>query len=185
MNARVGGAALRTLVIAGVLGLAVPAIAQNTQPNNAPNPTPPSGAGMAGTENRGAGQGENGAATAAPRGGIGWVQQEVERLHRQLKITAAEEAAWNQFADTMLANARHIDEMYQDRAQHFETMNAVENLKNYQTIIQAEADGLAKRAASFAALYETLSPEQKQASDRIFRFREQRREQRYMARHNG
>lgn len=176
MRVRLNGAALRALMLAGALGLAAPAIAQNTAPGSA---------GMASTENRSACQGENGGTAATPRGGLGWVQQQVERLHRQLKITPAQEAAWNQFADVMLANARHTDEMYQDRSQHFETMNAVENVKNYQAIIQAEAEGLAKRAASFQALYDSLAPEQKQAADRIFRYQQQRREQRYMARHNN
>jgi protein CpxP len=174
MNARLCGAALPALMLAGTLGLAVPATAQNAAPG---------GAGAA-SEHRNAGQTESAATPVPPRTGVDWVQRQLERLHRQLKITPAEEAAWNQFADTTLGNVRQIDDMYKDRAQHFEAMNAVDNLKSYQSIIQSEAEGLGKRAAALGALYDSLSPEQKQAADRFFRYQEERREQRYMARHN-
>ena len=113
------------------------------------------------------------------------MQRQLDRLHRQLKLTQAQEAAWAQFADTTLGNVRQIDDLYKDRAQHFEAMSAIDNVKNYQTIIQREAEGLGRRAVALQALYDALSPEQKQAADRFFRYQEERREQRYMARHSG
>ena len=178
MNPRFYGAALTALLLAGALGLAAPAIAQNT---------PPAGTGMAATETKGAGQGqgETAATPAPPRSGADWVQRQLDRLHRQLKLTQAQEAAWTQFADSTMGNVRQIDDMYKDRAQHFESMTAVDNVKSYQAIIQNEAEGLGKRAAALQALYDSLTPDQKQSADRFFRYQEERREQRYMARHNG
>ncbi|MBV9758212.1 MAG: Spy/CpxP family protein refolding chaperone [Alphaproteobacteria bacterium] len=139
----------------------------------------------AAAESRAPGQGEAAANPAAPRTGAEWVQRQLDRLHRQLKLTQPQEAAWAQFADTTLGNVRQIDDLYKDRAQHFEAMSAVDNVKNYQSIIQHEAEGLGRRAAALQALYDALSPEQKQAADRFFRYQEERREQRYMARHSG
>lgn len=172
---------LLALTLCGALGLAVPALAQNTGPTGAGGNMPPTAGGN--EAGNGATGGPAAGATAGAPNALGWVQQQVDRLHRQLKITPAQEAAWNQFAEIMRTNARHLEQLYQDRAEHFENMNAVDNLKNYQEIVQAQAEDLSKKVTAFQALYDTLSPEQKQSADRIFRYQEERREQRHMARH--
>lgn len=129
--------------------------------------------------------GKLGAGTAGPGapGSGDWVQQQIERLHRQLKITAAQEAAWTQFADARRAGARRTEQLYQDRSARFRNMNGLELVQNRRDIAQAQAEDLAKELAAFQALYGALGPEQKQAADRIFRYQEERREQRRMARH--
>ena len=172
--------ALLALTLSGALGLAVPALAQNTGPTGGGGSAPPA---ATGSEARNPGAAGAPGATAGAQNGLNWVQQQVDRLHRQLKITPAQEQAWTQFAETMRTNARHLEQLYQDRAEHFENMSAVDNIKNYQEIIQAQAEDLSKKVAVFQTLYDALSPEQKQSADRIFRYQEERREQRHMARH--
>lgn len=164
------------MVVAGA-SLPVPALAQPSGPQP---PGPPGGSPATVQAGVRPGSAEAAAPTAAPNA-LNWVQVQIDRLHRQLRITPAQENAWTQFAETMRVNARHLDELYQDRAERFENMSAVDNLRNYQQIVQAQADDLARKAATFQALYESLSPEQKLAADRIFRYQEERREQRRMA----
>jgi periplasmic protein CpxP/Spy len=164
--------ALVAFALAGAVGLAVPAAAQNApMPAGAPGQQYTGGAGTPG----------RGAAAGAPTSPTAWVQQQIERLHTQLKITPGQEQTWNQFAEIMRANAEHMDRLYQDRAEHFQNMSAVENLKNYQQIVQAQAEDTGKKVAAFESLYDSMSPEQKQTADRIFRYQEERREQRHMA----
>lgn len=173
---------LLAVTLCGALSLAVPAAAQNTGPTGGGGTVRPAAPGNeAGNGGAAAAPGAN-ASTQAPSG-LNWVQQQVDRLHRQIKITPAQEQVWTQFAETMRANARHLEQLYQDRSERFENMSAIDNLKNYQEIVQAQADDLGKKVASFQALYDSLSPEQKQAADRVFRYQEERREQRHMARH--
>jgi len=163
--------ALSALALCGTLGLAAPALAQNA---GAPGGMPPAAPGPAmGTP--------GGGAAGAPASPTAWVQQQIERLHGQLKITPAQEQAWNQFAEVMRANADHMAKLYQDRSEHFQNMTAVENLNNYLQIVQAQAGDLSRKVETFQALYDTLSPEQKQAADRLFRYQEENREQRHMA----
>ena len=83
----------------------------------------------------------------------------------------------------MRANAQNTDRLYQERNEHFQTMNAVEGLQNYQQIVQAHAQDLAKLADAFQNLYGSLSAEQKQTADQLFRYQEERREQRHKEHH--
>lgn len=171
--------AVLALALSGALGFAVPARAQNTAPaTGTPPAAAPAQAGNAGAANAPA------TGTNSRPSPTEWVQRQIDRLHRQLAITPAQEQAWNQFAETMRANAQHTQQLYEDRAQHFQSMSAVDNLKNYQQIVQAEAEDLGKKVAAFQTLYDALSPDQKQAADRIFQHQEERREQRHMARHS-
>lgn len=117
-----------------------------------------------------------------------YAERQLARLHRELDITTAQEAAWTKFKDATIADARNIGQLYRERAANFEKMNAVDNLKDYQKILQTQADGLGSKVAAFATLYDSLSPEQKETADRIFRYKSRRAEQRHMAsmrRHRG
>lgn len=171
--------ALLALTLSSALGFTVPAQAQNTRAQN----TGPTGGGATVPPTSARNEAGNGGAAAGAPNALDRVEQQVDRLHRQLKITSAQEPAWTQFAETMRTNARHLEQLYQDRAERFENMSAVENVKNYREIVQAQAEDLSKRVATFQTLYESLSPDQKQSADRIFRYQEERREQRRLARH--
>ena len=160
---------LLVLFLSGGLGFAAPAPAEGGAAG--PATPPPASEGPA----------SGGAAAGAPSG-ADWVQQQIDRLHRQLRITAAQEPLWTQFADARRANAKHLEQLYEDRSAHYRTMNALELAQNRRDIAQAQAEDLAKEVAAFQALYGSLAPEQKQAADRIYRYQEERREQRRMAR---
>src|SRR5579872_6629582 len=67
------------------------------------------------------------AKTANPAAGaaLARVEARIKQLHAQLQITAAEEPQWAQFAETMRANAREMDEAATQRAEKLSSMNAV------------------------------------------------------------
>src|SRR5690348_6111180 len=97
------------------------------------------------------------------------VEQRIKELHAQLRITPAEEPQWNQFAAVMRDNARAMDQAFMQRAQNFETMNAVQNMQSYQQLSQVHAEDLQKLVPAFQKLYDAMPEQQRQLADQVFR----------------
>lgn len=96
------------------------------------------------------------------------VEARIKRLHDQLKITPAESDQWNAVAQIMRDNERQIDDLTQARDKDAGTMSAIDNLRNYQMIADAHADGLKKLVPAFATLYGAMSDRQKATADTVF-----------------
>jgi hypothetical protein len=105
-------------------------------------------------------------------------EQRITELHARLHITAAEQSQWDQFAQVMRDNAKDVDQAYQQRAAQFQSMNAVENMQSYAQIEQTRAQGMQKLVPAFQTLYASLSDQQKQQADRMFRYQAERAQQR-------
>jgi len=97
------------------------------------------------------------------------VDARITQMHDRLHITPDEEPAWTAFAQTMRGNAEATARAYSERASQIQSMTAVENLRSFAAIEQARAAGLQKLLTAFETLYASLSPEQKQTADAIFR----------------
>lgn len=97
------------------------------------------------------------------------IEQRVAALHKRLRITDVQEPAFNRFVQAMRDNARAMEEAFQRRAVDFDSMNAVDNLKSYAALVQAQAQQAQRLATSFEALYAEFSPEQKETADQVFR----------------
>jgi periplasmic protein CpxP/Spy len=106
------------------------------------------------------------------------VNERIAQMHKRLKITPAQDQAWEGFAQVMRGNATSVEQAYRQRAVSVETMSAPENLRNFAQIEQARADGVQKLAASFETLYGSLSGEQKKTADAMFRHYQERGEAR-------
>ena len=105
-------------------------------------------------------------------------QQRIADLHERMNITATEEPAWNKFARVMQENARQLDHAYQQRAEQFDSMSAVANMRSYARIEQMRARDVQKLVPAFQSLYASLTPEQKQTADTLFRNRAEAAQQR-------
>jgi hypothetical protein len=99
------------------------------------------------------------------------VEKHISELHATLKITPAQEAQWNEVANTMRENAKEMDRVIDKRAANASTATAVDDLKAYGDIAQTHADGVKKLATSFSGLYSAMSDEQKKAADAAFSHR--------------
>ena len=97
------------------------------------------------------------------------VDRRITELHTKLQITPAQSQQWDQFAQVMRDNAKAMDQLYADRAQKLSTMSAVDNMQSFQTIEQARMQGMQKLVPAFQAVYSSLSDQQKQAADALFR----------------
>ncbi len=93
------------------------------------------------------------------------VEQRIADLHSKLKITSAQEDQWNKFADVMRDNGHTIGELYRQRIALGSNTSAVDDMKQYAQITQAQADGTKRLVDAFEPLYASLSPEQKKLAD--------------------
>ncbi|MGA7816963.1 Spy/CpxP family protein refolding chaperone, partial [Caballeronia sp.] len=59
------------------------------------------------------------------------VEQRIDKLHADLKITAAQDPQWTKFADVMRDNGRQMGELYRQRAAQDKTMSALDDMKQY------------------------------------------------------
>jgi protein CpxP len=96
------------------------------------------------------------------------VERHITQLHARLHITAEQQTGWDQFAQVMRDNAKNMDQLLQQRAVSFASMNAVEDMQSYAQVAQQHAQDTQKLAAAFQALYGSLSDEQKKNADVVF-----------------
>ena len=97
------------------------------------------------------------------------VDRRITELHTKLQITPAQGPKWDQFAQVMRDNAKAMDQLYADRAQKLSSMTAVDNMQSFQTIEQARMQGMQKLVPASQTVYDSLSDQQKQAADALFR----------------
>jgi hypothetical protein len=97
------------------------------------------------------------------------VEARINSLHSKLHITAAEETQWDTVAQIMRDNATAVGKLVDERKTQVGQMNAVDDLKSYQAITDAHADGLKKLVPAFEQLYASMSDDQKKTADTLFR----------------
>jgi len=97
------------------------------------------------------------------------VEARIKDMHTRLGITATQEDAWGKVAQAMRDNAGTMATLIQARTSKAKTMTAMDDLKSYAELAQAHADGIQKFTPVFGALYDSMSDQQKQNADAIFR----------------
>jgi periplasmic protein CpxP/Spy len=103
------------------------------------------------------------------------VEQHIAKLRTELHITPAQQSEWDQFAQVMRENAKNMDHDIEQRGARFTSMSALENMQSYAQIAQQHAEDTQKLAATFQALYGSMSEDQKKNADAVFRVREDHR----------
>jgi protein CpxP len=103
------------------------------------------------------------------------VEARIKDLHDRLRITPAQEPLWNNVAQAMRDDAKAIETIAGDRVQKVKTMSALDDLRSYESLAQAHADGLKKLVTAFAPLYDAMSDSQKKSADEVFRHHERHR----------
>jgi hypothetical protein len=68
----------------------------------------------------------------------------------------------------MRENAQAIDVVLRERAANLHAMNAVDDLRSYQHLADAHAEGLKKLVPAFESLYHNMSEDQKKNADAVF-----------------
>jgi protein CpxP len=105
---------------------------------------------------------------AAMQKPIDHAEDRIKQIHEELHITADQEAKFGKLADVMRANAKDMSEAVEKREMAEKTATAIDDLKAYQKIAQAHADGLKDLVPAFEGLYSGLSDSQKKEADQLF-----------------
>jgi protein CpxP len=148
----------------GAVALALPALAQTTPaPADASKPA----ASKSATK------------TVTPAHHRGGVEEHLANLHKQLKITPAQEAQWSDYANVEREKAKNFEALATERKANIDTMSAVDDLRSYAKFTEANADSVKKMVPAFEALYNSMSDAQKKNADQYFAQAEKRREARH------
>jgi cAMP phosphodiesterase len=97
------------------------------------------------------------------------VEQRIDTLHSELKITADEQPEWDAVAKTMRDNAAAMAKLADEKAAESDKgMTAVQDLQTYSEFTQAHVDHLKQLTAAFEALYDKMPQAQKKVADEVF-----------------
>jgi len=122
--------------------------------------------------------GDSSRKTAGKASAANRVEDRIKELHTQLQITPEQENLWQNVTAVMRDNAQRIDALVKTRADHAQTLTAVDDVRAYGDIAEAHAEGIKKFLPAFEALYASMSDTQKQHADALFRHRLDKRERR-------
>jgi periplasmic protein CpxP/Spy len=97
------------------------------------------------------------------------VEQRINQLHAELKITPELESKWNAVAQAMRDNAANMEKLVAEKRQRApQNMTAVQDLQTYQEFTQTHLDGLKNLTSAFQSLYDSMSDQQKKNADEVF-----------------
>ena len=95
------------------------------------------------------------------------IEERIKAFHSKLGIMQSQEERWNKLAQVMRENGIAMHALIQARKAKG-AMNAVDDLKSYSEILDAQAAGLRKFIPPFEDLYASMSDEQKKNADKLF-----------------
>ena len=116
-----------------------------------------------------AASGEKKSSAVAITAAVDQTEAQIKQLEGALNITEAQKELWDNLTEVMRENAKDMDALSKDRAEHTKRMNAVEHMKLHSQITEAHLDQIKKLIPPFEAFYDSMSDEQKKTTDTIFR----------------
>jgi hypothetical protein len=108
-------------------------------------------------------------AAAARTSAVDYTEDQIKRLQAALNITEAQKGLWDNLTAVMRENAKEMDAFSKKKAENTKPLNAVEHLKFHQEITQAHLAQLEKLIPPFEAFYGSLTDQQKNITDTMFR----------------
>jgi hypothetical protein len=100
-------------------------------------------------------------------------EAQIKQLQGTLNINETQKELWNNLTAAMRENAKDMEALAaqraKDRAENTKPLNAVEHMKLHSEITKAHLSQLDKLIPPFEAFYASLSDQQKNITDMIFR----------------
>jgi GMP synthase PP-ATPase subunit len=120
-----------------------------------------------------AASGKKKSSAVARTSAVEYTEAQIKQLQGALNITEAQKELWNNFTQVMRENAKDMDALTdaltKERAESTKTMNAVEHMKFHSQITAAHSDQMEKLIPPFEAFYSSMSDEQKNITNTLFR----------------
>ena len=98
-----------------------------------------------------------------------YTEAQIKQLQGTLKITEAQQELWDNLTSVMRENAKDMDALTKEKAENAKPMNAVEHMKLHSQITEAHLAQLKKLIPPFEAFYNSMSDQQKNITDIVFR----------------
>ena len=116
-----------------------------------------------------AASGKKKSSAVARTSAVDYTEAQIKQLQGELNLTEAQEELWNNLVKVMRENAKDMDAFAKERAESIKTMNAVEHMKFHSQVTEAHLNQLKKLIPPFEAFYSSMSDEQKNITNTIFR----------------
>jgi hypothetical protein len=100
---------------------------------------------------------------------VSHTEAQIKQLQGALNITDAQKELWNNLTAVMRENAKDMDAMNKERAENTEPMNAVEHMKFHSQVTESHLAQMNKLIPPFEAFYDSMSDQQKNITNIIFR----------------
>jgi len=100
---------------------------------------------------------------------VEYTEAQIKQLQGTLNITEDQQELWNKLTAVMRENAKDMDAFTKERAENAKPINAVEHLKLHRQITEEHLAQLKKLIPPFEAFYNSMSDQQKNITDIIFR----------------
>jgi hypothetical protein len=99
---------------------------------------------------------------------VEYTESQIKQLQEGLKITGEQTELWDNLTKVMRENAKDMDAMIKGSPSQ-KTMDALEHMKFHKQLTEAHLNQMNKFIPAFEALYNTMSDEQKSASNTLLR----------------
>ena len=96
-------------------------------------------------------------------------EAQIKQLQGTLNITEDQQKLWDKLVQVMRENAQEMDALTMNMAENTKTMNALEHMKFHSQITEAHLAQLKKLIPPFEAFYNSMSDQQKNITDIVFR----------------
>ena len=96
-------------------------------------------------------------------------EAQIKQLQGALNITEAQQPLWNNMTQVMRENARDMDALNKERAAQTMPMNAIEHMKFHSQVTQSHLSQMNKLIPPFEAFYDSMSDQQKNITNIVFR----------------
>ena len=96
-------------------------------------------------------------------------ENQIKQLQGALNISEAQQPLWNNMTQVMRENARDMDDLNKERAEQTAPMNAVEHMKFHSQVTQSHLSQANKLIPPFEAFYDSMSDQQKNITNIVFR----------------
>jgi LTXXQ motif family protein len=116
-----------------------------------------------------AAQGKKKSPAVARTSAVEHTEAQIKQLQGALNITEAQQGSWDNLTQVMRGNAKDMDAFTKERAESAKPINALEHMKLHRQITEIHLAQLNKLIPPFEALYVTMSDQQKNITDIIFR----------------
>ena len=96
-------------------------------------------------------------------------EAQIKQLQGTLNITEDQKELWDNLTQVMRENAQEMEDLAKERAENTKPLNALEHMKLHKKITEVQLAQMKKLIPAFEEFYDSMSDQQKNITDMVFR----------------